>query len=39
MLIMTTQDIPGKEILEVKGLVRGSTVRVLKILEKILVLR
>ena len=27
MLIMTTQDIPGKEILEVKGLVRGSTVR------------
>ncbi len=27
MLIVTTQEIPGKEILEVKGLVRGSTVR------------
>ena len=27
MLIVTTQEIPGKVILEVKGLVRGSTVR------------
>lgn len=27
MLIMTTESIPGKEIIEVKGLVRGSTVR------------
>ena len=27
MLIVTTDSIPGKEIIEVKGLVRGSTVR------------
>ncbi len=27
MLIVTTETIVGKEILEVKGLVRGSTVR------------
>ena len=27
MLIVTTESIPGKEIIEVKGLVRGSTVR------------
>ena len=27
MLIVTTDQIVGKEILEVKGLVRGSTVR------------
>lgn len=27
MLIVTTKSIPGKEIIEVKGLVRGSTVR------------
>ena len=27
MLIVTTENIVGKEILEVKGLVRGSTVR------------
>ena len=27
MLIVTTDNIPGKEITEVKGLVRGSTVR------------
>ena len=34
MLIVTTDSIPGKEIIEVKGLVRGSTVRS-KILVKI----
>ena len=27
MLIVTTESIPGKEIIEVKGLVKGSTVR------------
>ena len=27
MLIVTTDSIPGKEIVEVKGLVKGSTVR------------
>lgn len=27
MLILTINDIPGKEILEIKGLVKGSTVR------------
>lgn len=27
MLIVTTDNIPGKEIIEVKGLVRGSTIR------------
>ena len=27
MLIVTTDTIPGKEIIEVKGLVRGSTIR------------
>lgn len=27
MLILTTETIPGKEIIEVKGLVKGSTVR------------
>lgn len=27
MLIVTTDSISGKEIIEVKGLVRGSTVR------------
>ncbi len=27
MLIVTTQEIPGKVILEVKGLVRGSTLK------------
>ena len=27
MLLVTTESIPGKEIIEVKGLVRGSTVR------------
>lgn len=27
MLIVTTDQIPGKEIIEVKGLVKGSTVR------------
>lgn len=27
MLIVTTDSIPGKEIIEVKGLVKGSTVR------------
>lgn len=27
MLLMTTESIPAKEIIEVKGLVRGSTVR------------
>ena len=27
MLIVTTENIVGKEILEVKGLVRGSTIR------------
>lgn len=34
MLIVTTDSISGKEIIEVKGLVRGSTV-VQKILVKI----
>lgn len=27
MLVVTTDSIPGKEIIEVKGLVKGSTVR------------
>ena len=27
MLIVTTESIPGKEIIDVKGLVKGSTVR------------
>ncbi len=27
MLIVTTETIPGKEVVEVKGLVRGSTIR------------
>ncbi|WP_195939435.1 YbjQ family protein [Romboutsia sp. 1001713B170131_170501_G6] len=27
MLILTTESIPGKNIIEVKGLVRGSTIR------------
>ena len=27
MLIVTTESIPGKQIIEVKGLVKGSTVR------------
>ena len=27
MLIVTTESIPGKEIIEVKGLVKGSTIR------------
>lgn len=27
MLILTTEGVPGKEIIEVKGLVKGSTVR------------
>ena len=27
MFIVTTDQIPGKEIIEVKGLVKGSTVR------------
>ena len=27
MLIVTTETIVGKEIIEVKGLVRGSTIR------------
>ena len=34
MLILTIENIPGKEIKEIKGLVKGSTVRCKNIRER-----
>ena len=32
MIILTIENVPGKEIKEVKGLVKGSTVRILDVI-------